>query len=123
MAGKVTEKFRCPHCAALLTKSPMAQIIGGTAGFIGFGRMPASVACPSCARAIDTDAMIRGDYDVTEPSGFAMVAVLGLLAGGTAYLESHTGLGLAGAFIVTLVALVAADWGFSKIKKAAARRS
>jgi hypothetical protein len=123
MARKVSEKFRCPRCSAVLTKSPMAVIIGGAGGFIGFGSMPSFITCPSCGGPIETDAMIRGDFDVHEPSGWATLAVLGLLAGGTALLHSRADLGLVPSFIVTLVALFAAEWGFSKIRKAAARRS
>lgn len=113
---KVSEKFRCPHCAALLTKSPMAVILGSAGGFIGLCERPPQVTCPSCIRPIDPMAMIRGEYDVHEPSGFATLAILGLLAGGTALLNTQTDLGLVASFVLSMIGLGAAEWAIKAIR-------
>jgi hypothetical protein len=121
MAKKVSEKFRCPHCRALLTKSPMALILGRAAGFVALGQQPPRIICPSCGGWIDGMAMISGQYDVPAPSGLAALAGLGFLVGGTALLHTQAGLGLWGSLGLTLLALFVIERGFSKVHQGARR--
>ena len=122
MAKRVTEKFRCPHCDAVLVKSPMAVIMGRCAGFIGFSERPLTATCVACGCSIDFEAMVRGDYDIPETSKIGMVFVLGLVAAGTFLLDSHTSLGLGFSFGITMAVLFAGEWGLRKAWTAATRK-